>query len=56
MSINQIFLYKDLKDFQQIFQDKINLNCGAIEDGQNTVSKVLGAECLDGDIQDHITN
>jgi len=22
----------------------------------NTVPKVLGAECLDGDIQDHITN
>jgi hypothetical protein len=24
--------------------------------GQNTVSKVLGAKCLDGDMQDNITN
>jgi len=39
----------------KFFQGKANVKYGAA-DGQNTVSKVLGAECLDGDIQDHITN
>jgi hypothetical protein len=55
--VNHVYNCTKLKGLTaKCFQYKANVNYAAGEVGQNTVSKVLGAKCLGGDIQDHVTN